>query len=204
MALVLQFEPSDYLPQTVCNGCAEKLVEFHLFRTLLLESRENLLANWSLESITEIEDAVELNDNADDECYDKIVILDLNEDNTDDLHAETGTTSRLQCDSCSATLSSKASLKKHQKNVHKHLAKKPINDNEQADRLICEKCERSFSSPSAFLGHYRQVHLNHLFGSKFKCPLCPRVFSGGGGQFLLILSIYDIRLIHWFFFCIQQ
>lgn len=43
---------NDCLPQKVCNGCADKLVEFHLFRKILIESRRKLLDNWPLNART--------------------------------------------------------------------------------------------------------------------------------------------------------
>lgn len=105
--------------------------------------------------------------------------------------------SLFKCLLCSAKLHSELSLKRHLKFVHKSTTETCHTSTEQlemdsaelemlfanAKRLICDKCNRSFAKRSAFLKHYRYVHLKHLFRSKFKCPLCPRVFSGTGRIF---------------------
>lgn len=57
-----------------------------------------------------------------------------------------------------------------------------------ARQFICEKCDEPFPDRWVFLRHFQHFHLN-TGSHKFKCPLCPRLFTGPGEQ-----SVFKIVL----------
>lgn len=160
---MLQIKLNDNLPTTICNRCTDKLIDFHLFRVLLLESQQKLLEVCSVAQQKNSENT-----------RSNVVFL------THDVQNEGPKQMRIpfHCTLCSSTLSTEAGLKKHMKNIHKNL---PTTEATTSKALICDKCEETFANRSSFLGHFRQVHLSQTHGTKYKCPLCSRLFAGGRG-----------------------
>lgn len=167
---MLQIILNDNLPTTICHRCTEKLIDFHLFRVLLLESQRKLLDICSVVEHKIIDNSISTRSNV--EFKNELYMHDVNNGVFEQMPVP------FQCTLCSSMLSTQAGLKKHMKNIHKSIT---TNDATTSKGLICEKCEQTFANRSSFLGHFRQVHLYQNYGSKYQCPLCSRHFTGGPG-----------------------
>lgn len=202
----LQIEFDDHLPACVCHDCGDKLVEYHLFRMLAIQSQRKLLHKPATQSTIKVDITFVGEGDAHEESYQSAIeMYNYSEDEKSEIvYLETEKTEALIVDDefdvdaketfeCVEHLAKQASelcSKDHLESasgsgstpVEISNGHQPKEGNIYAigKQLICEKCSRSFQKRSAFLKHYRYVHLKELFQSKIKCPLCPRQFSGTG------------------------
>lgn len=192
---VLQIKLNDNLPTTICHRCTDKLIDFHLFRLLLIESQQKLVDICSSENHSNNTQCVPNEyENSDYTISIKPrveVENELNVLNVELRWKSTQLPAPFQCTLCTSTLSSQTGLKKHIKNIHRNVTTADVcsdvdssmaqKTSKTEKRLICDKCEQIFANRSSFLGHFRQIHLNQTYGSKYNCPLCSRLFVGGRG-----------------------
>lgn len=177
---------NDSFPKIICIQCAEKLIEFHRFRSKILESHKQL-SSLKTESV--------------DECgaNNEITFVDVKEEpsesngvvlqkksiqySTDNLHGPSDGRRR----------SKKAKIE--QKSLARRPAKKPEGSRPEQNantdgkkKYICDKCGDVLLYPSRFLAHYRRSHLKQF--ERKTCPYCPRAFTlSTTGRFDMLLRI---------------
>lgn len=189
----------------MCHDCGDKLVEYHLFRLLVIQSQQKLLQKPTQSTIkfditfVGEEDAHEETDQSAIEVYnysedEKCETVYLETEKTEEIivdeEFELATKETFESVKNTAKLASESNFRDRLQSVHGSRSTLIVNANGSqlkegnvyatGKQLICEKCSRSFQRRSAFLKHYRYVHLKELFQSKIRCPLCPRQFSGTG------------------------
>lgn len=169
----------DILPQSICKLCADKLVDFHLFRQQILDSQQQLTIK------TEPLDETRL------KGENEITFVDVKEEyNTstvDAIHPLDSVETELNAPASSAQVSDRTNERKTKKKVPGALspkAKKCEQKNAEAEvgtratvkkKYICDQCGRAFRFPSRFIAHYRNVHLKQY--ERRICPYCPRAFT---------------------------
>lgn len=208
--------------RTVCYGCGEKLVEYHLFRILVIQSQQKLLQKSAAQPIIHMNILPVGEADVHKECNQTDVSMHPHSDTEDrklkyledikmqeaiekhDLKSVPQVEKNSNIIDCEGSddMGVQSNLKQHRGNVHSSMEDQHLNSSNTKDdtiatteeQLICDKCNRSFSKRSAFLKHYHYVHLKEQFQSKIKCPLCPRQFSGMG-KFVTITPVTLINLV---------
>lgn len=212
--IAFQDDLEEGLPQTICNGCADKLVDFHNFRKILVESRHKLLAARMIEPIVKVEHDIAFvsikSENEEDEIQEyssgsKKHSMTEGDKSVEDYEerqprVEAKTFSRTKREAGSAFYmkmtpsildESKNAVSGTSKQDSTKTASEPKRNKRRSEvsvkekpthrQFICEKCEEPFPDRWVFLRHFQNFHLN-TGSHKFKCPLCPRLFTGPGEQ----------------------
>lgn len=163
---------NDNLPSQICDNCAKKLVDFHEFRQMLLDSHVKLLSTTTL-SNKQMKRKKKIHAKCDSngvkrckqkrcsrkKCIKIMALLSL--------QLSSSSTSSISSSSMSSTSSCKSNdLKRKSRPKSKKM-------------FICDICERVFKRRSHIQTHLLGVHFQHLKTNitKKTCPYCPRMFT---------------------------
>lgn len=168
----------DILPKSICKLCADKLIDFHLFRQQILDSQQQLTIK------TEPLDESRL------KGENEITFVDVKEEYTtpvDVIQPSNSVETVLNVPVSSAQVSDRTNERKTKKKAPVAVfpkAKKSEQKNVEPEvgtsetakkKYICDQCGRAFRFPSRFIAHYRNVHLKQY--ERRICPYCPRAFT---------------------------
>lgn len=164
------------MPSNLCTICADKLVEFHLFREKILKSEEKLSKEDSLKApvCSDSNEFAFVNVKQEEFLYQTDAKPDEACKTGNELNADASTSVR-------AVRSKKQ--KKHNlasttsKVANLESCDQADKDGNEAKRkkFICDQCNRDFRYPSRFIAHYRNIHLKQY--ERTVCPYCPRAFT---------------------------
>lgn len=147
---------TDQFSDYICELCADKLVDFYLFRQQILESQceDGLLKSELSEESQDFDTLVEFGSVNEEEGNPIIEEEDANEPTRQDA------TKLRKAESSPFVVNSETLLGKSKK-------------------FNCDVCSRGFRRPSSFLCHFRNVHMKQF--KRKKCPHCPRLFTISSG-----------------------
>lgn len=174
--------PDDKLPKSICVTCANKLIDFYMFRIQIHETQ------WKLNVKSEQSDVdAQLTEQ---KTRNEITFVSVKEEWNNPILSIDGENSAFdvrterQFKRIHHTKRKNIYDNKDQKLIAEVLKKKQNIVTDLSDGILsdvnsrkfnCDKCNKGFHRPSRFLAHYRSVHLKQF--DRKMCPYCPRSFS---------------------------
>lgn len=165
------------MPNSLCTICADKLVDFHLFRQQILETQEKLLKEEPPEDpgFPDDNEFTFVNVKQEDNLDQTNSLSNDDFPDEDELNVETSTSVVVVASSKKPKKAhSTSAASKRKKSVDQDHIDKEGNDAKRK-KFICDQCNRDFRYPSRFIAHYRNIHLKQY--ERTVCPYCPRAFT---------------------------
>lgn len=172
--------------------CANKLVDFYLFRKQIIESQQNLVVkseNHEIEPEVKSEITfITIKDETQAESVDveHEGIRKVSKVPSHIKRKTDGLSKRPDIRRLDATVSRRG-------NNNKALTAMTI-ATKKVEQFICDKCGRVLKRRASFLSHYLATHLKQI--QRKKCPHCPRLFTMSSGCMLTLNALDKSYLIN--------